>query len=311
MRRENHVVERHQRVISRQGLLVEHVQRSAADPAVHESFGDRGLVHHRPARDVHQHCIPAHARDPRLAREALGFGGKRAGEDDEVALGEQPVDTHARHIFREIVHVALETGGFHAEPVAADSGDDFADGAYAHDTDGLAGEFHAIVRDHARGVPAPGPHQRVHAVGRAREHQHRRDHVFGHGLRIRAGHVGHGDAELGGRFHGDQIHPGAVADHAFETMGTLEQVVGQLRAHDEDVAIGDHGAQGLGLHVGRNDEIGNFPDDVFADRDRRVGQYDFRAGHCDIYFFSLETSGEAIGMSDSKARAARNTSASA
>ncbi len=102
-----------------------------------------------------------------------------------------------------------------------------------------------------------------------------------------------------------------MAHHALQAVRTIEQVVGQFGAHHQRIEIPDHGAQGVGFGIGRDDEVGHRADDVFAYGYGRIGEQDFLAGHGGFYFFSLERSGMAIGISDSNARAARITSASA
>ena len=305
-----HVVELHERVIRRERLLVEDVERRAADPPLLQGFGDGGFVHHRPARHVHEHRVPAHRGNAGAAGEAFRFGSQRAGEDHEIAFGKQRVRRHAGNFFRQVCEVALVADDLHAEAVMANAGDGLADRAHADDAHGLAGQLDAFVRDRARGVPALGPHQRIHAMCASRDHEHRRNHVLGHSLRIHAGNIGHRDAELRGRIHRNHVHARAMAHDAPEAVRTLEEIVRQLHAHDQHVAVPDHRAQRVGFRVGREHEVGDLADDVLADRNGRVGEQDFRAGH-GLYFLRLERSGEAIGISDSNARAARNTNASA
>jgi hypothetical protein len=66
--------------------------------------------------------------------------------------------------------------------------------------------------------------------------------------------------------------------YAFEAIGALEQVIRQFRAHDQHIAVADHRAQRVRLCVRREDDIGDFLDDVFAGGHRRVGEEDFGTG---------------------------------
>ena len=71
------------------------------------------------------------------------------------------------------------------------------------------------------------------------------------------GHVGHGDAELGGGIDGDVIHADAVPADDYASLGGAHDVLSDLREAGQDaVDVPCHRHQRLLAGVGCDDEFG-------------------------------------------------------
>ena len=84
-----------------QRLVLEHVQRRAAQPAGFQRADERRLVDQAAPADVHQHRIILHQRQLALPDQADGLGRVRRGHDDDVGERELVGEAVRRHDRRD------------------------------------------------------------------------------------------------------------------------------------------------------------------------------------------------------------------
>ena len=101
-----------------------------------------------------------------------------------------------------------------------------------------------------------------------------RYHVFGDRIGVASRQIGHRYAARGGGGNRDEVETDAVADDAPQARRMIDDVVGQLGAHDDAVGILRPCAQGFRPGVGRDDQFDMRREDRFAVGMHRIGQED-------------------------------------
>ena len=214
------------------GLHLEHVDTGAGDLAVFQGGGQGGGVHHRAPGGVDEQGGGLHQLQLLLTDQADGGGRLRHMEGDNVALGQQLLQgVHkgdALHIFLGAApgqHLTAEGVG--------DPGHPQADGAGAHDAEGLALQLKA----HQAGLGAP-----LAAGGVAGEN------VPGQG---------HGEAEDQVSYRHSGV-AGAVADGDAVLVAVVHvHMVGAGEGHADHLQVGALADDALPVgEVGENDDVG-------------------------------------------------------
>ena len=240
------------------GLVVEHVQPGAGDHGALQRVDQRGLVHHRATRHVHQDAA---------GRAAAAQRGQHLGVDQVAGAGAAGGDDHQEITFfgqrggagqvavRQVgLGAAGGVGDGHAEGLGP-VGDGLADAAHADDAHACAA--HLARQRHVALQPVTTAHETVGRRQLARGAQHQAQGQVGHVVVQHIGRVGHHHAAGLGGGHVDTVV--AHAHHRDHLQrGQLRDEVGRHLA----VAAGGHGAdarrhggQAGGVQVGQHMQL--------------------------------------------------------
>ncbi|MCG3162255.1 MAG: hypothetical protein JMDDDDMK_03496 [Acidobacteria bacterium] len=145
VRRDDHFVERQQRMIRRHRLLLENIERGSRDLARFDRVVERLFVNQTAARAVDDAHAAFHFSEGRLTDDAARFFGQRRVNGDEIRPLEDFVergkfDARARgDIFGD---ERIVSDDLHRQPLGA-RGDDLADVAESDHAQSFSGEFGA------------------------------------------------------------------------------------------------------------------------------------------------------------------------
>ena len=241
---EQHLLHRPIRVIGRQGHGVEHVERRAGQVAALQRLDQGSRPARRAARHVDEPCALAHRGQLGCTNEAPGFGVSGQASTTKslaasnAANGTRPTPTAGRRSARTRVRQHPHRPDLPRRCVPRP-----ADVAESHQAHGAPRQLNACIRK-ARAAASP-PHARAcdgswrrcgaPAASCLRARARRR-------VGVDARNIGHEHAVRAGRVDGDHVDARAVPNHADQARRSVEDVVGQLGAHDDHVATG--GARG-------------------------------------------------------------------
>ena len=254
VRRQQHVRGVAQRVVGRQRLDVEHVERGAADPSGGKGAGQRCLVDQAAARHVDQHRLWLAALQKRVVDQPFGPLVQPQREDDEVEVGKRVMqlleaDPAVRQLALRVAGSGRPVGELlplsraserchqpHAEH-AAEPPDLPADRPVADDADGRAAQHRRRHLRLAVAVPGAAPLMDEDAAKPMREEQHRPQGPFGDRHRGRAAAVTDLDAGRGDQRVGQVLVAGVQRLHPAQARHLPR--LGQPRVADQplDLAI--------------------------------------------------------------------------
>ena len=261
-------------VVEREGFLLVDVDADAGDAALVNGADQVGLDRDAAAAGVDHVGGGLHLAKALIVNEsggALVVGGVDA---DDIGLRQQVVERDAR-----VVLAVPGAGGgiiddLHAEG-RADGGDFLADGAHAHDAEGLAGDLGEGVV--GIDVDAAGAVAAVAGVGVVvkREPGEREDvhpRSLGHGVRAVPRHVPDDHSPFGTQFRVDVVDAGAGLAHEPQLgAGVQEGLVDDDLVQEDDVGVRRAGA---GLFGGG----GRIADELALRGDLRHGGVAHRGG---------------------------------
>ena len=218
------IVEAEERVVRRQRLGGEDVERGTRQPALPKRRDQRRFVDHGAARDVDQHCRGLHPGNEAGIDEPAGLGRQRAAEHDDVALRRELLQRGALDPFRQN---AFRCGSL---PSTLSPKPWRAIAATARPTAPIP--TMPMVRPASSSVcsacarPASQPPcLRSWSTLRKRRSSASvtEEDVLGHRAGVDAGHVGDQHARFRGGRHRDHVEPGAMADGRAQARRRGEQ----------------------------------------------------------------------------------------
>ena len=222
-----------QRVVRRQGLDHERVERGSRNPAFVQSTGKRRLIHQRAAGGVDEVSAFFHRAQLRLSKQAAVLGCQCRVQGKEIALGEEFLERDKLHADHSRFGIGLDviTEQSHVESGGA-PGDRAADAATAEDAERLVEHIMA-----PNTPPEPGAHVEMTDVHPPGQRQQQREGEVGHGLVEQPGRIGDHDARSSGSGHVDGVVADAPAGNDLQPGGGAG---GENRA-GEFVHAGEHG----------------------------------------------------------------------
>ena len=258
MGRDQQVIQREQRMVRWRLRLGHDVEARAPDLTRFQGIVQGVLVDKRAARRVDQEGLGLHHRQLGAADRVARLVVQRRVQGHEVRLLQESrqVDHPGarlrgglrRHVGIEGQHLEPERQGLRADGSAYPAEPDHAQR--------LAAEPHHAHRQ-AQASPARRPHRAVEGHDTPVPGQEQSHHVVRHLVDAVVGHVGHGDAQLGGRIHGDVVHADAEPADDDAPLRGPNDLVGHLGEAGQDaVDVAGHGDEGLLSCVGRDDELG-------------------------------------------------------
>ena len=221
--------------VRRQRFLRQGVQHGAAQAAVAQLRGQRGMVEDLAAADVHHPGMARQQVQLGAADEVAGGGRQRQGDDEDIGLGQMRAEALALRHHRD--------GGM--RPAAVAIADDAhpllpqrrrrsaAERAHAEDQRGLAGDGAAGARR-----PALLPRRRQQLRQEVVQHQHGGEGEFRRLGLMRA--AGIGEPELRRELRVDQpFHPGAgIAQPAKMRGAAAELLERRLAGQQQHLRLG-------------------------------------------------------------------------
>ena len=221
-------------------LLLEHVERRAAQAIRPERGGDRRFVDDAAARRVDQYRAGLHAREARGVDQMPRRGDQRHVQRDHVGLGEQRVEA-ARPPCRSAVQTSDAAAICASKPIT------LMPSARARrparrpmpPKPTMPSVLPASSRplDSAGRGHSPARDRRRRRIGAAQQEHRGADHVLGHGQRIGAGGRNHFDPPLAAGVDVDVVEADAEPADDLQHRRGAEQLAIDLRpvAHDERV----------------------------------------------------------------------------
>lgn len=285
-----------QRMMRRQGLLGEDIERGARDPAFVQGAEQRGFVEERAARGVDEPGGGFHTAQLGLADQPVVLGRERGVQGEEIALGQEFVEGNE-------LDAGIGFGGFERGVVRDDAeveaagalGHGATDASKAQDAEGFAREVVPPMRK-----PQALAHGEMAFDDAARKGEQQGEGVVGHGVIGKTGRVGDDDAARGG---GGDVN-GIIADtptgNDFEAGGggRLEDGGGVLVGSGErGVGAIEEIKQGLAAEAEARFENGLATG--FSQQRERVPAGFFHRQGCDEHF---PGHGASLAVKDERAR---------
>jgi hypothetical protein len=235
MGREHDIVEREQRVVGIDGLLLEDVERGAGDPTLTERVGERSPVHDRTTRDVDEKSRRLHQCEAPRVDQVVRVGSERAREDDEVRVREQLVE---RAQLDAVGGLEIRVGG--GDPQAERSREACklaSDVAQADDAERPALQAGADVGEP---VPTARAHQPVHLEQPVRQREHECHRSGRHRPAHAVGRHGHQHPRRRAGLDIDVVHSDAEARDQPEPTGCRHRRRRDVRVEEHDRVVQRH-----------------------------------------------------------------------
>ena len=191
MRRDDHIVELQQRVVSRSRLDFKHIEPGAGNASLHQGLVEGGFIDDRTARSINQVGRGLHQRQQAGIHQPLGLRIERAVDGQKISLFEQLVKAdqlHPKRAHQRRVGLRIVGDGAHLQRLRQPK-------HFSTDIAGPQGAEHTVCQAGANMVrflqPAPAAGELVFEPDLLRQHQHKGQGRGGH----RPAHAIRGDGQ--------------------------------------------------------------------------------------------------------------------